>query len=377
MLFHHESPSEQINLDKEPLLSDFKCKQSATNQQPEKKEYQILNDISIYIDEYYLTKFEINMSSTSKDFNDFNNNTAMDFNYESYIGQNLLGIFVVSFDTKQGNLIEWQIPDKSILNLDKIEFKAMASGFHLVQNDFVYFCKNSSVYGLAAFESIRIENSEERNVRMKSVGIVAKSYKFLKDYVVFLKNQVSKQLEEPGNYDSLISLWRKKRVLNLEELNERSYEQRAAFIPSEHSLIDKLFNKRLVIYKQINSINLVDYCPYTKFSLYFGPVIFALWKYVLLNKRIMFYSTPPISDLCSRVLCASQMINTTFESITKKQQLKPIFYVNVIDIEQLQEQPFYLACTTEKIFESKYHLYDLFVNETQLNAALSDCQKIC
>ncbi len=69
------------------------------------------------------------------------------------------------------------------------------------------------------------------------------------------------------------------------------------------------------------------------------------------------------------------MINTNFEFVHKKQQLKPFFYVNVTDIDQLQDQPFYLACTTEKIFESKDHLYDLFVNDSQLNAVLNESQK--
>ena len=120
---------------------------------------------------------------------------------------------------------------------------------------------------------------------------------------------------------------------------------------------------------------MVDYCPFTRFALYFGPVIFTLWRYVLLNKRVIFYSVPPISDLCARVFCASQMINTSFEFINKRQHLKPFFYVNVMDIEQLQQQPFYIACTTEKIFESKDHLYDLFVNDCQMCAVLNDSQK--
>lgn len=52
------------------------------------------------------------------------------------IKENLLGIFVVSFDTRLGNIIEWQIPTD--LNLKNIEFKAMASGLHLTTNDYLY-----------------------------------------------------------------------------------------------------------------------------------------------------------------------------------------------------------------------------------------------
>lgn len=51
------------------------------------------------------------------------------------IKNNLLGVFVVAFDTRHGNTIEWQAPKN--LNLDQVEFKAMASGFHLMQRDLV------------------------------------------------------------------------------------------------------------------------------------------------------------------------------------------------------------------------------------------------
>lgn len=47
----------------------------------------------------------------------------------------LCGIFLIAFDTKLGNTIEWQLPDN--LNLKSIEFKAMASGLHLMKNDFM------------------------------------------------------------------------------------------------------------------------------------------------------------------------------------------------------------------------------------------------
>ena len=49
--------------------------------------------------------------------------------------ERLTGIFLVSFDTKQGNIVEWSMP--SGLDLSMIEYKAMANGFHLVDRDFV------------------------------------------------------------------------------------------------------------------------------------------------------------------------------------------------------------------------------------------------
>ena len=83
---------------------------------------------------------------------------------------------------------------------------------------------------------------------------------------------------------------------------------------------------------------------FAKFVLFFGPSVFGVWKSVLLNKRILIYSLPPISDLCDRVYCASQLGNTSFNYASRKQLIRPVFYVNVADIEMLEQEPFYIAC---------------------------------
>ena len=60
------------------------------------------------------------------------------------------------------------------------------------------------------------------------------------------------------------------------------------------------------------------------------------------------YSLPPISDLCYRVHCASQCGNTSFNYAASKQLIKPFFYVNVADIDALEEEPFFIACNFRK-----------------------------
>jgi len=63
----------------------------------------------------------------------------------------------------------------------------------------------------------------------------------------------------------------------------------------------------------------------------------------------MFPNRVPLKgDLCYRVYCASQLGNTSFNFASSKQLIKPLFYVNVMDITSLQAEPFYLAC--ERIF---------------------------
>lgn len=45
----------------------------------------------------------------------------------------LTAIFLVSFDTKYGNKVEFQIPND--VDLSGVEFKALPSGFHSVDKD--------------------------------------------------------------------------------------------------------------------------------------------------------------------------------------------------------------------------------------------------
>lgn len=109
--------------------------------------------------------------------------------------------------------------------------------------------------------------------------------------------------------------------------------------------------------------------------MFFGPALFSLWKCILLNKRTLFFSTPPIGDLCYRVYCASQLGNTSFNFASSKQLLKPFFYVSVMDIEMLEKEPFYLACTSERILLNKANLFDIFIDESSLKAVLNENQK--
>lgn len=108
----------EINLDKEPLVLRNRLIELLSNEPP------------IYVNECYL-KFRMNYDESDDKYElKTLNHHVIDQDTE-----NLLGIFVVSFDIRHGNLIAWQIPND--LNLENIEFKAIASGLHLMHNDVV------------------------------------------------------------------------------------------------------------------------------------------------------------------------------------------------------------------------------------------------
>ena len=110
---------------------------------------------------------------------------------------------------------------------------------------------------------------------------------------------------------------------------------------------------------------------FSQFVKYFDVDVFVLWKFSLLQKRILFFSRPPVGVICYRVYCAcllaSHAIPYTFERKTN-----PLFYVNVADIHTLEGEGIYVACTTERVFEirSTFMIYTLMARNCSHNHVL-------
>ncbi len=141
MLYYHENENDEITLDSEPLIK-YNNNNNSSNTINNINKYCVPSDISLFIDDYYFNKCNM-MSDNNSHVNQYSRTSNLykfmeykECSQEEEIAENILGIFVVSFDTKLGNIIEWQIPES--LNLEHVEFKAMASGLHLIQNDMMY-----------------------------------------------------------------------------------------------------------------------------------------------------------------------------------------------------------------------------------------------
>ena len=80
----------------------------------------------------------------------------------------LVCVFVLRFDTKEGNVLEWSHP-QGMLGLDGLEFKGIPSGLHAVKADRV-FVKQAGYYGVACFSNTPTEEADQRGARMCSVG---------------------------------------------------------------------------------------------------------------------------------------------------------------------------------------------------------------
>ncbi|KAM5190113.1 DENN domain-containing protein 11 isoform 2-T2 [Callospermophilus lateralis] len=260
----------------------------------------------------------------------------------------VVAVFVVTFDPRSGNMVEWCLPQD--IDLEGVEFKSMASGSHKIQSDFIYFRKGP-FFGLACFANMPVESELERGARMKSVGILSPSYTLLYRYMHFLENQVRHQLETPGHYSHLAAFYEDKKGVLHAGPGRGSNLPPVYWLPSIHRYM----------YPEMKITHPAG-CM-SQFIKFFGEQILILWKFALLRKRILIFSPPPVGVVCYRVYCCCCLANVSLPGIGGTiPESKPFFYVNVADIESLEVEVSYVACTTEKIFEEKRELYDVYVD---------------
>eukprot|EP00057_Strongylocentrotus_purpuratus_P031656 XP_785244.2 PREDICTED: protein LCHN [Strongylocentrotus purpuratus] len=291
----------------------------------------------------------------------------------------VIAIFVVAFDTRSGNIVEWSQPDD--INVDGVEFKAMASGSHTVLTDFIYFRKDK-YYGLSCFENMHVENAAERGARMKSVGVLSTSYTTLHRHMQFLERQVRHLLHSPGRYEDLKAFFSDHKA-SLPLSREGSWEGIASVL---HNSSSPVHNASPVTSSfQLTPPSSDEHHPHMKithpagcfsqFLSFFGEQIFTLWKYILLRKRVLFFSPPPIGVVCYKVYCASLMSHHDIILNSAIEQ-KPYFYVNIADIDTLESEMSYIACTTEKIFQEKERLYDVYVDNQNVTTHVANLKDL-
>ncbi|XP_029901287.1 protein LCHN-like [Myripristis murdjan] len=261
----------------------------------------------------------------------------------------IVSVFVVTFNTRSGNMLEWCLPRD--MDLEGVEFKAIASGSHRVTTDFIYFRKGC-YFGLACFANMAVESAVERGARMKSVGILSPSYTLLYRYMSFLEHQVRLQLQSPGHYSPLEAFYEDKRALL-----PPSGEGVVTACPATAwgATLNHSMHPEMKITHPAGCMS--------QFIRFFGEQIMVLWKLALLRRRILIFSPPPVGVVCYRVYCCCCLANISIPGVgVAVPEFRPFFYVNVADISALENELAYVACTTEKIFEEKKDLYDVYVD---------------
>ncbi|KAI6653223.1 Protein LCHN-like [Oopsacas minuta] len=262
-------------------------------------------------------------------------------------------MFVVLFHVTRGHEIIWSLPEE--LNLDGVELKAVPSGMHTVERDFIYFRK-AGLFGLSCFAKRAIssqEDPDQRGARMMALGILCLSPDHLPPHLTFLSTTIQNLLDAPNDFSFLID-----------------YYNSFAYNPTTNSqqTNQHISNLNLSILSSTTGGH-----DFARFIQILGPSVFVLWKYLLIQSRVIFFSKPPIGPCCNWVYFSCLLTQSDYAKINPN----PHFYVSVADLDILKEENNFIACTTEQILQIKRACYDVFIPLTSSEGEVTGAKINC
>ncbi|KAJ7075267.1 hypothetical protein B0H15DRAFT_867468 [Mycena belliarum] len=291
--------------------------------------------------------------------------------------QDIVAIFHASFHPTQGNIIDWSLKANDDLNLDNLEFSALPSGLHLVEEDVVYFMKDGQ-RGVCVFRRRKTVDKGHRGFRLSSLGILlAKSARprpwkhtaALKE----LTTLIYSQFESSASLVPVESDWEPARAF----FNERRVVRADLGGAGDwngwsHELLERLDD-------DFTEQNPTVHLPHLLRIL--GPSSLTLYKHVVGRRRILIYTLPPVE--AASILCqvaADMAYEHQVEYDTSpgspssrlhgkcKDGISVLGMVTLNDLDRLHQEGTtgrgWVACTTDAIFLEKPSCYDLLIDLT-------------
>ncbi|TFK38518.1 hypothetical protein BDQ12DRAFT_631091 [Crucibulum laeve] len=292
--------------------------------------------------------------------------------------QDLVAIFHASFHPTQGNVIDWSLKASDGLSLDNIEFSALPSGLHLVEQDVVYFTREGQ-HGVCVFRRRKTTEQGHRGFRLTSFGILlAKSRRPRPwQHIRALKDMVStiySRLEMTGDLQPSDDDWEPARVFFEERKVYRADLGGAGDWTGWSNELDGANRDPL-------DVNPTLHLPHLLRIL--GPSSLTLYKHVLGRRRILIYTLPPVEAACILCQVAADMcyenqvdadpIEGTSPAISRlkgksKDPISVLGMVTLMDLDRMRAEGQtgrgWIACTTDAIFLEKPQHYDLLIDLT-------------
>ncbi|THH12947.1 hypothetical protein EW146_g7222 [Bondarzewia mesenterica] len=296
--------------------------------------------------------------------------------------RDVVAIFHASFHPTQGNIVDWSLKADEDLDIAHVEFSALPSGLHLVDQDVVYFDKDGHP-GVCVFRRRKTTEHGQRGFRLSSLGILlARSRKprpWL--HVPALKalvRTIYDALEERGVLEPLESDWDPAR---------RFFEERkvsgASMMVKELDVWTGWSHELDGPDANLSSSNPILHLSHLLRIL--GPSCLTLYKHILGRRRVLIYTLPPVEASC--ILCqvaadicyedqvdldSSDGRGTSVDPLKTRLKGKHKEGVNVLgivtlhDIDKLIREGKsgrgWIACTTDAIFLERPQYYDLIID---------------
>ncbi|KAG0202429.1 hypothetical protein BGX33_009715 [Mortierella sp. NVP41] len=295
-------------------------------------------------------------------------------------------IFVVRFDTRQGNVLEWS-DSTSGIQLDGVEYSALPSGLHSTPQDVIYFQLEGCV-GVAVYKNTPADRDEHRGARMIAVGVLVKPSAEtgrcgqVWRHIDFLKSRAGHHVLEGSDTTDLVDYFAThKTPTPAPRPSSSSSSKRDSYRAMNRRRVSRSFTLSEPVHALqsaaggMSDSTDADEIPVSHPSHHFlqlveslGPSVYTLWKAALTRKRILIYTPPPIESTCLTVynICLMATIPSgelPLAQTRSSERLQPLFCVGIHDIDHMTSlRGGFVACTTDKLFLYKPHLFDVLVD---------------
>ncbi|KAH6918331.1 hypothetical protein BKA70DRAFT_13308 [Coprinopsis sp. MPI-PUGE-AT-0042] len=347
-------------------------------------------------------------------------------------GGDVVAIFHTSFHPTQGNTVDWclKAPGWEDLQHDhlSLEFSALPSGLHQVDEDVVYFTASASkasasprlFHALSLFRRRRTPNPTYRGFLLSALGVLvipshadASKNGVQKprpwQHVSALKEIAERCYSRPGSDPSATPATAALVDVELSAEVEEWYAPARAFLAergvASFSLQNFLSssNEHPSLPSDSESAELLDLrhelasaekenipaLQLPSLVSLLGPSSVTLFKHLLARKRVMIYTNVPVGPACTMCYAIVDMVRgMQTDSLSEEEEMAmppqhkgPVRVLGMLTLNDLvqdqkrgllenkiDEGSGWVACTTDALFLEKPQYYDLLIDLTALPA---------
>lgn len=305
-------------------------------------------------------------------------------------------LFLVAFDLRIGYVKQWHRVMSTDLDLDGVEYKCLPSGLHETEEDVVYFQHEGHI-GVSVFMR-RDGSAAERNARMRSIGLLmplkakslGKCWQFLHSLRELLRSIMNRAEEGHHVINQLMSQFyglyedtppETDRALQHKHSSTEQYKVSTPMISEPSYGKERTASKKSITRALSLSEDHPARCLIALVK-EFGPLIFPVYRALIIGQRVMIFSEVPVKKACEYVYAFSllsaiplPMIEEFADASFRTPRVDVLFCIGVHDIPKLEEVQrrrasflngeegtiSWIACTTDSILQSKSKLYDVAI----------------
>ncbi|KAL7411786.1 hypothetical protein BDY24DRAFT_394859 [Mrakia frigida] len=278
-------------------------------------------------------------------------------------------IWVALFDDLHGQILHESSLSNEGVDLKGLEFSALPSGLHLVEED-VFFFDHGGLMGQCIFINEKSEASASqppgRGRRMWSVGVLVhpQPHQPLPSFhhLPFVRQAATSLSSSPEDFTLLqayFDIHRRSSTLSVSPILPGALQCKSQRLLGSSPLV-------------LPSL-LSDHHPLTTLPLLiatFGPSITTLYKFSLAGARILFYTRPPLKTSAEFAWCVWALGQREESGNGEERGSRFLGSVGLMDLGRLaeygkgkgRERRGWVGCTTDAILKERPHLYDLLID---------------